>query len=102
MKILNQTVLDDGTLVRLEDWNENFPFYPYGTTISAYPKRYLQIRAQADFQTHADAKAIYDKLVQGALKITDVNFTVMKSGGNRVPLKPILEKYFKSIDWIEN
>lgn len=98
MRILEQAVLSDGTLIRLEDWNVDFGFLPFGSTIAAYPKKYIRMRAAADFTTHADAAATFNRLVEGTATITDVNFTVMKSGGTRVPLKPILEKYRRIID----
>lgn len=96
MIILEHAVLPDGTLVRLEDWSIDFPFFPYGAMIAAYPRKRMRVRAEAEFETYTEAKEVYDKLTKGALAITDIDFTVMKRGGNRAPLKPLLEKYNRS------
>lgn len=101
MRVLEEAILSDGTLIRLEDWNVDFGFLPYGSTIAAYPKKYIRMRAAVDFTTHADAAATFNRLVEGTATITDVNFTVMKSGGKRTLLKPILEKYRRINDGCE-
>ena len=93
MKILKQGIAPDGTHIRLEDWSEDYNCYSYGSMVSAYTKKFVRYRAEAQFENNQEALAVFEKLLNGNITILDVSFTVMKSGGNRVPLKPILEKY---------
>lgn len=42
MRILEKTIIPDGTPIQLEDWSDhNTPYYPdlYGLMIGAYPKQ---------------------------------------------------------------
>ena len=98
MIILEQFVLSDGTLVRLEDWSVDYKCYSYGATVAAYPKKYARIRAEVDFENHTEAKSTFDKLVDGSLDIINVNFTIMERGGNRVPFAPVLKKFRRIAD----
>lgn len=95
MKILQKAVTPDGIEIRLEDWNEDYAFYPYGSTIAAYPKKYMRRRAEANFPDHKQALSTFEDLQNGNTHVLDVDFSVMESGGNRVPFKPILERCMK-------
>lgn len=38
MKVLQKGIMPNGTVIQIEEWNENYSFMPYGGTIASYPK----------------------------------------------------------------
>lgn len=97
MKILERDILQDGTAIQIEEWSEDFRIFPYGSTVAAFPTKYMRVRAEANFKNHIDAKATFDKLIDGSMDVTDVDFTIMQPGGKRVLLKPILDERRRKI-----
>lgn len=95
MKILKKAITPDGINIQLEDWSKDFNIYPYASMIAAYPRKYMRRRAEAEFQDHQTALSAFENLQSGNISVFDVNFTVMESGGRRVPFKPILERCMK-------
>ena len=94
MKILKKGIAPDGTHIQIEDWSEDYTCYSYGTHLVAYPRKYMRVRAEIQFEDHNQALAAFDELENGRATVLDMDFTVMKSA-NRVPLKPILENVMR-------
>ncbi len=34
MKVLEKGIMLDGTVIQIEEWNENYSFMPYGSTLA--------------------------------------------------------------------
>ena len=92
MKVLCECILPDGSLVRVEDWSEDYSCCPYGSMIGAYPRKYGRVRAEAQFENHTQTLEAFEKLSQGKVTIFDVNFTVMRCGGYRVPITEVIDR----------
>lgn len=98
MKILKEGITPEGVYIRVEDWSEDYPgTYAYGEMLAAYPRRYAHIRCEANCGKHAHALLMFEKLLDGSCGIFDIAFTVMRSGGYRVPITEVIdrEKYEK-------
>ena len=87
MKILNKTVLSDGTKIQIEDWSEDYSFKKYGATLATYPKSKINVdgqfspkwnrtfRCAFEFESHDDAVAAYNELIAGNKVLSDyVNY----------------------------
>lgn len=95
MKILKKAVTPDGVEIQVEDWSEDFSIFTFGSTIAAYPKKYMRRRAQLELLDNQTAVTVFEELESGNKSVLEFDFTVMEAGGNRVPLKPILERRMK-------
>lgn len=92
MKVIDKSVMPDGTEIQLEDWSEhNSAEYPdlYGFTIGAYPiakntGRYRWVRGGERFRltiahnsyagyTNEHVKADYDALASGEKTLEDLS-----------------------------
>ncbi len=89
MKILQKGFTKDGFSIQLEDWSEDFTTYKYKFDIGAYPKGNWnkRFRAQCEFEDKAEAVKAFEELLNGYVTVFDLAFTVMVSGGNRIPIK---------------
>jgi hypothetical protein len=83
MKILEKAILPTGEHIQIEEWNENYSFIPYGSTIGTYPKSKQTLdgafsptinktfRFQLDFNNHEEALKVFDNLKNGKTKLID-------------------------------
>ena len=84
MKILERTILTDGTAIRREDWSRDYGFMAEGTTVAAYhiakesidgyftPKRGEKFRLAICFGNDTQAaKDCYSALVNGEKNLKD-------------------------------
>lgn len=83
MKILEKGIIPDGTKIQIEEWNEDYSFMSYGSTIGAYPtsqvncggtwspKRGETFRFQLDFNSNNEAKKAYMELLNGNKTLKD-------------------------------
>ena len=83
MKILERTILTDGTAIQREDWSRDYGFMAEGTTVAAYhiakesgdgcfsPKRGETFRIAIDFECEKDAIACFQSLLNGSKQIKD-------------------------------
>ncbi len=86
MKVLQRGQMPDETDIQIEEWSEDYPFYPYGGIIAAYPKnRYGEkIRAYKTFESTEEAEKAFKALKNGDKTLTDFNF-VAKERGRDIP-----------------
>lgn len=83
MKILNKAVLPNGTNIQIEEWSEDYSFYPYGATLATYPKSKVNIdgqfapkwnktfRCDFKFNNHEEALQAYNDLILGNKVLSD-------------------------------
>ena len=83
MKVLQKSVLTDGTNIQIEDWSEDYSFYPYGHTLAAYPiakesirepfspTRNETFRYELSFKNNGEALQAYEKLTNGIKTLKD-------------------------------
>lgn len=83
MKILQTGILPNGTHIQIEEWNENYSFKPYGSTIASYPKSKIShegnfapkgneiYRFEFDFESHEETKRAFNELVTGQKTLVD-------------------------------
>lgn len=82
MNILRKATLKDGVKIRIEDWSKDFRFHNYGDLLSTYPiatkggkfypKNGEEYRLTFLFVDNKKANEVFDKLLSGDLKITDL------------------------------
>ena len=83
MKVITSGIMPDGTAIQIEDWNENYSFMPYGSTLVSYSKSKVShegqfspkgneiYRFQFDFKNEKDCKIAFDKLISGESVLSD-------------------------------
>ncbi len=83
MKIIVKGTMPNGTAVQIEEWNENYNFMPYGSTLASYlksktshegsysPKANREYRFEFDFNSNLEAKKAFDELTAGTKQLTD-------------------------------
>ncbi len=72
-----------GTKIQIEDWNGEYDFMPFASTLAAYPiskvdingeffpKRNKKFRASFNFDNEEEAKQAFNGLESGANKLID-------------------------------
>jgi hypothetical protein len=83
MKVLKKGIMKDGTDIQIEEWNENYNFMQYGSTIASYPKsksnhegscspKLNQIyRFSFDFKSNEETEKAYNSLLDGTKTLSD-------------------------------
>ena len=83
MKILQKGRMQNGTLIQIEDWSENYKFMGYAATIGAYPtakhssektlgpQKGAIIRIDLNFENQEDAEEAYTSLIEGKTNLLD-------------------------------
>lgn len=83
MKILCRGKMPDGTDIVREEWNEDYDFMSYGSTVAAFPiakessddpfgvKRGEEFRLEIDFETEEKAKEAFYSLEKGEKSLKD-------------------------------
>lgn len=83
MKVLENSKLPNETEIQIEDWNEDYDFIPYASTIGCYaiskftrggvfgPREGKFSRFQFDFESQEEAKMAFDDLVSGKKTLSD-------------------------------
>lgn len=83
MKVLTKDNMQDGTLIQIEEWNENYSFMPYGRTLATYPiskgnhrgsfspKLDQKFRCEFEFDSHEEAKSAFNELLTGNKTLLD-------------------------------
>lgn len=83
MKVLLEGVMPNGTPIQIEEWNENYSFVPYGSTIASYPKSKMShegsfapkgnqvYRFQFNFNSDDEAKTAFNDLLSGVKALSD-------------------------------
>lgn len=85
MKVLEKGVMPDGTEIQIEEWNENYVFMPYGSTIGSYPiskKSHMdrpfgprdgkEYRFSFNFQSYEETKEIFNDLLSGNKALSEL------------------------------
>jgi len=83
MKVLEKGTMPNGTAIQIEEWNEDYNFIPYGSTIASYPKSKAShegqwspkanetYRFQFDFTSQEEAQKAFNELISGNKTLTD-------------------------------
>lgn len=83
MMVLHKGKMEDGTVVQIEDWSEDYSFREYASTIGAYPaskvdypgqftpKKGETTRMQYDFESTDKADKAFSELIEGAKTLKD-------------------------------
>jgi hypothetical protein len=83
MKVLQTGIMPDGTKIQIEEWNENYSFMPYSSTIASYPKSKVShegtyapkqnkiYRFQFDFKSEEETKNVFNELLAGTKQLID-------------------------------
>lgn len=83
MKVLTTGLMPDGTKIQIEEWNENYKFMPYGSTLASYPKSKVShngayspkgnetYRFSFDFKSEEETIKAFNDLLSGAKKLID-------------------------------
>lgn len=83
MQILNKGTMPNGTQIRIENWNENYDFIPYASTLGAYQKSKVShdgpfaprgnelYRFQFDFKSEEECKEAFNSLINGDKELSD-------------------------------
>lgn len=82
MKVLEKSFTQDGVKIQIEDWSEDYSFYPYASHIAAYPKTEAgySYRASYLFESSQEAVEVFEKLKLGTASLDDFSFTSKKAG----------------------
>lgn len=83
MKVLQTGIIQNGTHIQIEEWNENYSFISYGSTIASYPKSKAShegtyapkgneiYRFSFDFKSNDETKEAFNNLLSGIKNISD-------------------------------
>ena len=83
MKVLKTGTMPDGTHIQIEEWNENYNFMPYGSTLASYPKSKVShegsfspkgneiYRFEFDFNSNNEAEIAFNDLLNGIKNLSD-------------------------------
>lgn len=83
MKITKKSNMKNGTLIRIEDWSEDYLFHKKNDTLVAYPvsketmnelfgaKKGETFRLQLNFKNEHEAELAFEELVSGDKNLAD-------------------------------
>lgn len=83
MQILEKGIMPDGTVIKIEEWNQDYSFIPYGNTLASYPKSKAnhkgsfapkldeKYRFQFSFKSNIEAKKAFNDLLLGEKSLID-------------------------------
>lgn len=83
MKVLKKGIINGEVTIQAEDWNEDYHFMPYGSTIACYPKSKVDIegafspkknekfRVVFNFKSEEEANDAFDDLILGTKSMAD-------------------------------
>lgn len=83
MKVLERGTMPNGTHIQIEEWNENYNFMPYGSTLATYPKSKMShagsfapkgnenYRFSFEFETNEEAQTAFNDLKEGNKELSD-------------------------------
>lgn len=83
MKVLLKGKMQDGTDIQIEEWNENYKFIPYGSTLASYPISKISLQGQFspkanekyrigfNFKSEEETKQAFDNLLTGKNNLAD-------------------------------
>lgn len=83
MKVLEKGTMPNGTAIQIEEWHENYSFYPYGSTLASYPKSKMShegafspkgnqpYRFHFNFNSKQEAKEAFENLKNGITELKD-------------------------------
>jgi len=83
MKIVKKAYMNDGTLIRIEDWSSNYTIFNKNDTIAAYPvakkdsgryfgpKKGETFRVDFKFPNGYETELAFNKLVKGIKTLND-------------------------------
>jgi len=75
--------MPNDTPIQIEEWNENYSFMPYGSTLASYPKSKVShegsfspkgnvtCRFSFDFESEEKAKKAFNDLLLGTKELAD-------------------------------
>jgi uncharacterized glyoxalase superfamily protein PhnB len=83
MMILQKGKMEDGTVIQIEDWSEDYSFKEYADTIGAYPiskigyvgqfkpKKGETVRMQYNFKSTDEADKAFTELIEESKTLKD-------------------------------
>ena len=85
MIVLIKGKTKEGYPIQIEEWNENYSFIPYGSTLAVYkpsrsthnkgqfsPKAGEVVRLQFDFDTPEETMQKFNDITDGLLSLTEI------------------------------
>ena len=93
MKILQKGTMPNGTHIQIEEWNENYNFMPYGSTLASYPKSKMShegafspkgnqiYRFEFSFESDEETIIVFNDLLEGITELVDIKENL--SGNSR-------------------
>jgi hypothetical protein len=90
MKILQKGITPNRTHIQTEEWNENYSFMPYGSTMASYPKSKVShegtyapkgnqvYRFDFNFNSETEAKDAFNSLINGEKTLADFKANLNK------------------------
>lgn len=83
MKVLEKGIMPNGTPIQIEEWNEDYSFAPYASTVASYPKSKVSHegafspkgnqtwRFDFNFDSENEAKKAFTELLSGEKDLSD-------------------------------
>lgn len=83
MKIIGKGTMPDGTVIQIEEWNEDYSFMPYGNTLTSYPKSKANHKGSFEpkldetyrfhfrFDSYSETQVAFDNLISGKNVLSD-------------------------------
>lgn len=83
MKVLETSIMPNGTDIQIEEWNETYDFVPFASNLVAYPiskashsgtwspKGNEKFRCSFQFKSSNEAKTAYENLKTGKKQLVD-------------------------------
>lgn len=83
MIILQKGRMEDGTIIQIEDWSQDYSFKKYADTIGAYPiskvgyveqfepRKGQTVRMQYDFASTDETDKVFTELIEGLKTLKD-------------------------------
>lgn len=83
MKVVKKGIMPDNTPIQIENWNEDYDFFPQSSTIAAYkkskatldgryaPKAKKLYRFEFDFKNAAETEIVFHALLNGEKTLPD-------------------------------
>lgn len=83
MKVLEKGIMPDGTVIQIEEWNEDYKFLSYGSTLATYPKSKISLEGQFSpkaneryrfelkFDSYKETKEAFQNLIEGKIVLSD-------------------------------
>jgi hypothetical protein len=90
MKILAKGTMPNGTAIQIEEWNENYDFMAYGSTLATYPKSKAShkgayspkanetYRFEFDFNSERETREAFSGLTSGAKTLVDYKVSISR------------------------